>query len=88
MSFDFCFLDKMLDSESYAGANLEMLDFVDKSQLIQKLQAKDFSLNQYMKSVEEQFIFQALSITQGNKNQAAQLLGINRTTLIEKIKKI
>ena len=30
---------------------------------------------------------QALERTGGNKNQAAQLLGLNRTTLIEKIKK-
>jgi DNA-binding NtrC family response regulator len=36
---------------------------------------------------ESDLIRQALEQTQGNKNRAAQLLGLNRTTLIEKIKK-
>jgi DNA-binding NtrC family response regulator len=37
--------------------------------------------------IETQLIAQALERTGGNKNRAAQLLGLNRTTLIEKIKK-
>jgi DNA-binding NtrC family response regulator len=36
---------------------------------------------------ESELIRQALERTQWNKNQAAQLLGLNRTTLLEKIKK-
>jgi DNA-binding NtrC family response regulator len=36
---------------------------------------------------ESELIRQALQQTQGNKNRAAQLLGLNRTTLLEKIKK-
>ncbi|HXK24334.1 MAG TPA: sigma-54 dependent transcriptional regulator [Myxococcota bacterium] len=36
---------------------------------------------------ESELIRQALEQTQGNKNRAAQLLGLNRTTLLEKIKK-
>jgi DNA-binding NtrC family response regulator len=36
---------------------------------------------------ETSLILQALEQTQWNKNRAAQLLGLNRTTLIEKIKK-
>ena len=36
---------------------------------------------------ETDLILQALEHTQWNKNQAAQLLGLNRTTLLEKIKK-
>jgi DNA-binding NtrC family response regulator len=37
--------------------------------------------------LESELIRQALRKTNGNKNQAAQLLGLNRTTLLEKIKK-
>ena len=37
--------------------------------------------------LETQLIRQALQRTGGNKNRAAQLLGLNRTTLLEKIKK-
>jgi DNA-binding NtrC family response regulator len=36
---------------------------------------------------ESDLIRRALQQTQGNKNRAAQLLGLNRTTLLEKIKK-
>ena len=38
-------------------------------------------------SLRSDLILQALEQTHWNKNQAAQLLGLNRTTLIEKIKK-
>ncbi|MEE2904110.1 MAG: sigma-54 dependent transcriptional regulator [Myxococcota bacterium] len=37
---------------------------------------------------EKSLIMQALTHTNGNKNQAAQLLSINRTTLVEKIKRL
>jgi len=36
---------------------------------------------------ENQLLIQALERTNWNRNQAAQLLGLNRTTLVEKIKK-
>jgi transcriptional regulator with PAS, ATPase and Fis domain len=36
---------------------------------------------------EKELITQALQKTQGNKNKAADLLGLNRTTLVEKIKR-
>ncbi len=36
---------------------------------------------------ETELIRQALVQTGGNKNRAAQLIGLNRTTLLEKIKK-
>ena len=32
-------------------------------------------------------ILQALQRTEGNKNQAASLLNLNRTTLVEKLKR-
>ena len=37
--------------------------------------------------LESDLILQALEHTHWNKNRAAQLLGLNRTTLLEKIKK-
>ncbi len=36
---------------------------------------------------ENELILQALQRTDGNKNQAASLLGLNRTTLVEKLKR-
>ena len=45
------------------------------------------SLNHAVEELEKSLISQALIRTEWNKNQAAQLLDLNRTTLIEKIKK-
>jgi DNA-binding NtrC family response regulator len=43
--------------------------------------------NDVIDRIETKLILQALDKTGWNKNQAARLLGLNRTTLIEKIKK-
>ncbi len=43
--------------------------------------------NETVAALERDLLGQALDLTGWNKNQAAQLLGLNRTTLIEKIKK-
>ena len=43
--------------------------------------------NEVIDRIESNLILQALEQTHWNKNRAAQLLGLNRTTLIEKIKK-
>ncbi len=45
------------------------------------------SFNEVVDRFEADLILKALEQTHWNKNQAAQLLGLNRTTLIEKIKK-
>lgn len=45
------------------------------------------NLNNFIEELENNLILQALDRTQNNKNQAAKLLGLNRTTLVEKIKK-
>jgi len=44
-------------------------------------------LKQALSDIEDSLIAQALERTQGNKNQASKLLRMNRTTLIEKLKK-
>ncbi|MBE8221868.1 MAG: sigma-54-dependent Fis family transcriptional regulator, partial [Bdellovibrionales bacterium] len=46
------------------------------------------NLKNHLFNYERQWIIEALKVTGGNKNQAAKLLQINRTTLIEKIKKM
>ncbi len=45
------------------------------------------NLKSFIENIELKIINQALEITNQNKNQAAKLLGLNRTTLIEKLKK-
>ncbi|MCB9092618.1 MAG: sigma-54-dependent Fis family transcriptional regulator [Halobacteriovoraceae bacterium] len=44
-------------------------------------------LKKILSDIEDSLIVQALEKTKGNKNKASKLLGLNRTTLIEKIKK-
>jgi len=44
-------------------------------------------LKQILSDIEDSLIVQAISRTKGNKNQASKLLALNRTTLIEKMKK-
>lgn len=44
-------------------------------------------LKQILSDIEDSLIMQAMTRTGGNKNQASKLLSLNRTTLIEKMKK-
>jgi DNA-binding NtrC family response regulator len=48
---------------------------------------KGFDLKMELANIEKLLILQALKNTRGNKNKAAKLLNINRTTLVEKIKR-
>jgi len=45
------------------------------------------NLKETLAEIEQSLILQALEKTKGNKNQASKLLYLNRTTLIEKMKK-
>jgi sigma-54 specific flagellar transcriptional regulator A len=45
-------------------------------------------LNEMVSSLERSMIMQALEIAGGVRSRAAQLLGLNRTTLLEKMKKM
>ena len=53
-----------------------------------KLPSQGINLKEHLLKIEKTYIEQALKLTRGNKNQASKLLGLNRTTLIEKLKKI
>ncbi len=52
-----------------------------------RVPATGLSFNGVVEEIERDLIRQALEHTGWNKNQAAQLLGLNRTTLLEKIRK-
>lgn len=82
-----------LPSYIYEGINerdLEMNEDIDmSSDEVKEAFNNDKSINfkEYVNKIEENLIMQALTKTHGNKRRAAQLLQMNRTTLIEKIKK-
>ena len=51
------------------------------------LPEEGLDLKSTLSDIEDSLIVQALELTGGNKNQASKLLKMNRTTLIEKMKK-
>jgi len=55
--------------------------------VLQDLRDKGLGLKEFLDEVEERLLHEALKEASGVKNQAAELLGIKRTTLIEKLKK-
>jgi DNA-binding NtrC family response regulator len=54
---------------------------------VPQIGAGGIEFNTVIDHIETRLILEALEKTNGNKNQAARLLGLNRTTLIEKIKR-
>ncbi|MBZ2172519.1 sigma-54 interaction domain-containing protein [Nitratidesulfovibrio sp. SRB-5] len=54
---------------------------------ITDLRDKGMNLKDFLDTVEERLLDEALTMAEGVKNQAAEILGIKRTTLIEKLKK-
>jgi two-component system response regulator AtoC len=52
------------------------------------LPAHGLDLDEYVTHVERELIRQSLERTGGNKRQAAALLGLKRTTLVEKLKRL
>ncbi|MEO5347055.1 MAG: sigma-54 dependent transcriptional regulator [Magnetococcus sp. YQC-9] len=81
--------DGDLDGDGDTGQSLEAVSRMiaaSTQDLNQKiLQGLDF--NAAVASFENQLILSALDSTGWNKNKAARLLNLNRTTLVEKIKK-
>ncbi len=55
--------------------------------VLNDLQKYNMNLKDFLDTIEEKLLLEALSLSAGVKNQAAELLGIKRTTLIEKLKK-
>lgn len=54
---------------------------------LEDLSQKSMDLKEFLDTVEERLLAEALQRADGVKNQAAEILGIKRTTLIEKLKK-
>jgi DNA-binding NtrC family response regulator len=62
-------------------------DVVDINAGLLDLPPSGVDLRLLLAQLEERFIDQALQRTGGNKNRAAELLGMNRTTLVEKLRR-
>jgi transcriptional regulator with PAS, ATPase and Fis domain len=78
-----------IDSEIKPG-DLPLLEDLTNDEItdfMMPLTDNGLNLQQTLKNIESHYIQQALKQTNGNKNQAASLLGLNRTTLVEKLKR-
>ena len=64
-----------------------MLLFSSTTIIQEVWQETGVDFNMLVNDFETNLIVQALKITQGNKKEAARLLNLKRTTLLEKIKK-
>lgn len=70
------------------GSKNPQLQQVNTQPLTQvQIPDEGLDFNAMVDQFENQLLIQALERTSWNRNQAAQLLGLNRTTLVEKIKK-
>lgn len=54
---------------------------------IADMRQRDMGLKDFLDTIEDRLLQEALGMADGVKNQAAEILGIKRTTLIEKLKK-
>lgn len=55
---------------------------------IADMQAHNLALKDFLENIEARLLAEALKQSDGVRNQAAEILGIKRTTLIEKLKKL
>ncbi len=83
---------KAKDIQSILNPPSSLSDFTLENQefaypTIADLEDKKMGLKEFLESIENKLIDEALEKCEHVKNQAAEILGIKRTTLIEKLKK-
>lgn len=74
------------DESILEGSSIEVVSSPNWPSL-NNLKTLHLGLKEFLEAIEERLLNEALEQTNGVKNQAAEILGIKRTTLIEKLKK-
>jgi DNA-binding NtrC family response regulator len=91
---DFTFLlERLPDGQEIADALPPMQDFPSFNAQTaapppMDLPSEGLDLNQVVSDVEKKLMLQSLMVTRGNKKRAAELLGLKRTTFLEKMKRL
>jgi transcriptional regulator with GAF, ATPase, and Fis domain len=78
-------LNEVGDVDSIQKKKTESSEFVWPT--LKDLEENEYNLKDFLEQIENKLLQEALENSEGVKNQAAELLGIKRTTLIEKLKK-
>jgi DNA-binding NtrC family response regulator len=89
---DFMFLTERVSDGAAIMASLppvrEMPAVMQAAAIPMDLSVEGLDLNQVVSEVEKKLMLQSLQITRGNKKRAAELLGLKRTTFLEKMKRL
>jgi len=90
---DFTFLaDRLLNGRELVEALPPMSEYPSFNQqsvpATADLPPEGLDLNQVVSDVEKKLMLQSLAATRGNKKRAAELLGLKRTTFLEKMKRL
>jgi DNA-binding NtrC family response regulator len=90
---DFTFLaERLEDGRAIVDALPPMSDFpafnAQSAPPPMDLPPEGLDLNQVVSEVEKKLMLQSLQATRGNKKRAAELLGLKRTTFLEKMKRL
>ena len=90
---DFAFLasragDGETDWEAKALESAQAIPVVPPAPAPLDLPPDGLDLNQVVSEMEKKLMLQSLAITRGNKKRAAELLGLKRTTFLEKMKRL
>jgi DNA-binding NtrC family response regulator len=91
---DFAFLlERLADGQEIADALPPLQDFPTfnaetAAPPSMDLPSEGLDLNQVVSDVEKKLMLQSLQVTRGNKKRAAELLGLKRTTFLEKMKRL
>jgi DNA-binding NtrC family response regulator len=90
---DFTFLaERLQDGQAIVDALPPMSEFptfsAQSAPAPMDLPPEGLDLNQVVSDVEKKLMLQSLAATRGNKKRAAELLGLKRTTFLEKMKRL
>jgi DNA-binding NtrC family response regulator len=88
---DFAFLtERVPDAEAFVAAlpPVSEVPVMQAATVPLDLPPDGLDLNQVVSEVEKKLMLQSLQITRGNKKRAAELLGLKRTTFLEKMKRL
>ena len=91
---DFTFLlERLPDGQEIADAlpplqNFPTFNAETAAPAPMDLPSEGLDLNQVVSEVEKKLMLQSLQVTRGNKKRAAELLGLKRTTFLEKMKRL